>query len=65
MPSKTLGIILLIAGILVLAASLLADAIGIGAQPGFFGWKQIVGAVVGLAACVAGLVMVLRHTGTA
>jgi hypothetical protein len=60
MPTKTLGLTLIIVGILLLTVSLLADVIGIGARPAVIGWKQIAGAVVGLAVCVVGIVTILR-----
>lgn len=63
MSNKTLGLTLLLVGILVLAVSLLADVIRIGAQPGVIGWKQTIGAVAGLVACVVGIV-VMRRAGT-
>lgn len=56
---KTLGYILLVGGIAALVLSLLADTIGIGGS-GAFGYKQIVGAVVGAIAAVAGWVLARR-----
>ncbi|OGT28207.1 MAG: hypothetical protein A2Z17_02845 [Gammaproteobacteria bacterium RBG_16_66_13] len=43
------GIVLGAVGLVILAASLLADRVGLGAVQGVFGWKQIIGAVVGVA----------------
>ena len=57
---KTVGIVLLVVGIIVLALSLLADSIGIGGSSGF-GYKQIVGAVVGVVVVGAGLVVTIRE----
>jgi hypothetical protein len=54
------GIVLGAVGLVILAASLLADRVGLGAVPGVFGWKQIVGAVVGLTLLAAGTVMARR-----
>jgi len=55
MNKKTMGIVLLAGGVILLIGSLAADAIGIGGAPGF-GYKQIVGAVVGVIAAVVGFV---------
>jgi hypothetical protein len=60
MSNKALGTLLLLAGIAVLAVSLLSDVIGIGAQPGIIGWKQISGAVAGVVVGVIGIVVLLR-----
>jgi hypothetical protein len=46
----------------VLAVSLLADRIGIGAMPGILGWKQILGAGVGLVLLVGGVMFARRGT---
>jgi len=61
MSNRTLGIGLVLLGILVTVASLLADALGIGAQAGVLGWKQILGGAVGVAVIGAGLVVSLRR----
>lgn len=53
----------MIVGLALGAVSLLADVLAIGAQPGVVGWKQILGAVVGLAIAAAGAVMVSRTRG--
>ncbi len=47
MQKKTLGIVLMFLGLVVLIASLAADALGIGMDPGI-GWKQALGALVGV-----------------
>jgi len=59
MSNKQTGVILLIAGLVLLAVSLLADVIGVGGQPGIIGWKQILGAVVGGLVALAGLLRLL------
>jgi ABC-type polysaccharide/polyol phosphate export permease len=64
MSRRTLGIGLILGGLLVGAASLLADYLGLGAHPGVLGWKQIAGAVVGGAAVLAGLALILRYAGS-
>ncbi|MDI6770440.1 MAG: hypothetical protein QMD04_12315 [Anaerolineales bacterium] len=61
MSTKTIGLALLIIGILVLAVSLLADYLGLGSGPVTFGWKQWLGAGVGLVVALAGLGFILRR----
>jgi uncharacterized membrane protein len=58
MLKKYMGIGLLILGILVLVISLSADYIGLGkaAHP-VIGWKQLLGAVLGLAFAIAGFIL--------
>lgn len=55
---KTFGYVLLVVGIAVLAVSLLADVLGIGGS-GVFGFKQILGAVLGAAAIVGGVALAI------
>lgn len=54
---KTVGVILLAGGILLLILSLLADVIGVGGATGF-GYKQILGALVGIVAAIRGYFVV-------
>ena len=54
MSNKTRGLVLVVGGALLALISLGADAIGMGAHPAF-GWKQILGTVVGVAIAVGGL----------
>jgi len=56
---KTVAIVLLVVGVVVLILSLIADAIGIGGSAGF-GPVQIVGIIVGVIAAVVGLVLTLK-----
>ena len=56
---KTLGIVLIVAGVVVLLVSLAADVVGIGGAPGF-GYKQIIGAIAGVIIAVVGLVYYTR-----
>ena len=56
---KIVGIVLIVGGIVGLLLSLLADAILTGRNPGF-GPYQIIGTIVGIAAAVVGLILVLR-----
>ncbi len=55
----TVGIVLLVAGVVILVLSLVADPIGIGGAPGF-GRDQIAGAIVGAIVTVVGLVLALK-----
>jgi len=57
------AIVLIVAGFLLLAVSILADAIGIGADAGVIGWKQYSGAVVGLVLMFFGAHLALHHSG--
>ncbi len=57
--NKTAPILVLVIGIGLLAASLLADVIGIGDDPGF-GNQQTMGTIAGVAIMVIGLVLTLR-----
>lgn len=50
---KTIGIALLVVGVILLIGSLAADVIGLGAAPGF-GYKQIVGSIAGAVVAVFG-----------
>ena len=54
MSSKTINLVLIIAGALVLLLSLLADLIGIGSYPGI-NWAQILGAGAGIIVLVLGI----------
>ena len=58
---KTASIVLVVAGLGLLAASLLADVIGIGDNPGF-GKQQTMGTVAGLAMAAIGLYLLRRKT---
>ena len=56
---KTIGIVLLVIGIIVLLLSLGADLIGVGRTP-VFGINQIIGTIVGIIVIVVGLVLTRR-----
>ncbi len=56
---KTIGIVLLVVGIILLVLSLTADMIGIGGAPGF-GYKQLLGAIAGVVIAVVGYVLMSR-----
>jgi hypothetical protein len=57
---KTVGLVVLVVGIVVLLLSLVADPIGIGGHPGF-GAYQIAGTIVGAIVTVVGLVLTLKR----
>ncbi len=57
--NKTAPILVLVIGIGLLAASLLADVIGIGDDPGF-GNQQTMGTIAGAAITAIGLFLTLR-----
>ena len=59
MDKKTLGIVLLIVGIIVAAIFVTADITGLGSHP-VFGPTQIAGTVVGAIAFVVGIVLTRR-----
>jgi len=59
MNQRTIGIILLIIGLVLAALSLAADLIGLG-EGGGFGYKQIAGLVVGVAGIIAGIIFIIR-----
>jgi hypothetical protein len=56
---KTIGIVLMVAGVVLLIGSLVADLLGIGNAPGF-GLYQVIGSAVGVVVAAAGLVLFLR-----
>jgi hypothetical protein len=57
---KMIGIIVIIVGIIVAGTSLLADAIGIGSKDNVFGYKQLIGLVLGIAGVTVGVVLLVR-----
>jgi len=57
--NKTAQILVLVIGTGLLAASLLADVIGIGDDPGF-GNQQTMGTIVGVAIMAVGLFLMFR-----
>ena len=58
MSKRTIGYILIVLGVIVLAVCLSADLIGIGNQAGI-GWKQLLGAAVGLLVAAGGVWLAL------
>lgn len=59
-PWRTLGVVALGAGALVVVLSLFADDLGLGSQPGATGWKQWAGLGLGALSAVGGAAMILR-----
>lgn len=57
MNKKTIGIILIVLGLIGMQISLTADMTGIGGDPDNFGWKQILGTVVGVGLIIVGIVL--------
>lgn len=56
---KTVGIVLIVLGVLLVVLSVLADRIGIGSAAGF-GYKQIIGVIVGVIAGIRGLFLLKK-----
>ena len=59
MSSKTIGIVMIVVGVVVLIVSVAADSLGLGANP-VFGFKQIVGTIVGVLLLLVGAWMAMR-----
>ena len=59
---RTIGLILIAAGLLLALVSLLADVIGIGAFPTAIGWKQFLGIIGGFLLTVLGSFVFLART---
>lgn len=55
MSNRFVGVLLLVAGVVLLLLSVGADPLGVGGHPGF-GWKQIAGAIVGAVMAAVGAV---------
>lgn len=54
MSKRTMGILLIALGAVILVVSLAADVIGIGGQLGF-GWKQQLGTAIGVIVALIGV----------
>lgn len=63
MTTRTVGIVSIGVGTLVALAAALADPLGIGGEGTGFGWKQIVGVIVGIAGVGVGSFLVTRRHG--
>jgi hypothetical protein len=62
MSKRTIGIVLVIVGVIVLIVSLAADVIGIGNEAGI-GWIQLLGAAVGVVVVLGGGWLALSKPG--
>ena len=60
MGKNTLGIVLLVVGLVILVVSLAADPLGLGGGNTVLGPRQIAGTVVGAIVAVVGVVLRLR-----
>ena len=61
MSQKSIGMVLMIIGVIALAVSLLADFIGIGKFPSAMGPYQLLAAAVGLIIAVIGGIIYFRR----
>jgi hypothetical protein len=61
MDRKLLPALVAIVGVLIIVVSALAEPLGLGSEGGKFGWKQILGIVIGALVVAAG--MILRRVG--
>ncbi len=57
---KIIAIVLLVIGIAILLVSALADIAGLGSDPNVFGYRQMVGSVVGAIVAIVGAVLYWR-----
>ena len=62
MRDKVLSLVLLVVGIIILVVSLIADFIGIGRAPAGFGFKQILGTIIGAIVIIIGIVLTIKET---
>jgi hypothetical protein len=58
---KTIGVVLIIVGLIVLLLSVLADPIGLGGGNEAFGPYQIVGTIVGVVVAIAGVYLMRQQ----
>ena len=65
MDKKYTGISIMIIGAAIAIISLIADFIGLGNDPSVIGWKQLIGAGVGLVIVAVGLWLALKKNGKA
>ncbi len=61
MSKKTIGIVLIVLGVILALFFLAADALGIGGSPGI-GWKQLLGAAIGIIIVIVGIWFTLTKT---
>jgi hypothetical protein len=62
MSKRNIGFALVAVGSIIQIISLSADLLGISAQPGIIGWKQLSGAALGLVLILIGVWLVSRKT---
>jgi hypothetical protein len=60
MEKKTIGIVLLTLGIILLIVSVAADPLGIGGGNAVFGPQQIVGTIAGVVVAIVGIALMRR-----
>jgi uncharacterized membrane protein len=60
---KSIGPIAIAIGVIIVLLAALADPIGIGAEDSGFGWKQVVGVIVGALVAIAGIAINMRSRG--
>ena len=61
MSTKTIGLILIVLGVIIAVISATADVIGLGNQVQMgFGWRQQLGTAVGVVVAVVGIWLALR-----
>ncbi len=60
MSTRWWGIALIALGVIVALISVFADVLGLGAQPGIIGWKQLLGAAAGVVSIIVGTLMMIR-----
>jgi hypothetical protein len=59
MSKRTVGVVLVALGVELIVVSLFADTLGIGCNMAVFGWKQILGTVVGAVVTLGGVLLAL------
>lgn len=55
--SRILAIAFLVVGVILAAVSVLADQVGLGAAGSSFGWKQLLGLVLGIVLVIGGILL--------
>ncbi len=62
MSKKNIGIAVIVLGVALVTVSLAADLIGLGVAP-VVGWKQMLGAAIGVIAALGGVWLMLQKPG--
>lgn len=55
--ARMLSIVMIVVGLVLAVVSAFADQIGLGAPGSTFGWKQLLGTVIGIAILIAGVIL--------